>query len=563
MKRDPRQLTDNVFDLLVIGGGIYGAFIAWDAVSRGLSVAMIEKGDFGHATSANSLKVIHGGLRCLQQGDILRMRRLQKEQQAFIKIAPHLIRPIPFLIPTYKRSLYSKTSFLMAFKLRKLLSRPMDTSFNNQQDLLCGHLLSRKEMLSVFPDIPDTNLTGSAVFYDCLLHHPERLLLSVLHSAVNQGAEILNYTDVDKVLLKKDRVTGVQAVDLLSKTKFDIKAKMVVNATGPWINRIIRLIDGRPVYFPMARGINLVIDHQLVKDYAVGIPDNDFYGIKNLLQKKSRLFFIIPWHNYSLIGSHYIPCEKINDNSHVTESEINRFLAIINRASGLALKRENVLWAYSGYVSIKTNKSGKIKRTQKKQIFDHQKTDHIDGMISVFGMKYTEARYKAQKVVDLVFKKLGRKSPPCRTAVTPVHGGEMTDMDSYVAEKVNAPDSRLNSDDIRYLISNYGTCYSEILRYLPAGRQNSTSDSPLSSPLSPIDIAEIRHSVDREMAVNLQDVMFRRTLRPFLSQNRFCYNAYGSTMAHALSWDDHRHQFEIQELKDILCARSNRETDSR
>ena len=293
MKRNPRQLMDKVFDLLVIGGGIYGAFIAWDAVLRGLSVAMIEKGDFGHATSANSLKIIHGGLRCLQQGDILRMRRLQNEQQAFIRIAPHLIRSIPFLIPTYKRSLYSRASFLLAFKLRNLLSRSMDTTLNNQQELLHGHLLSRKEMLSIFPDIPDENLTGSAVFYDCLLHHPERLLLSVLHSAVNQGAEILNYTDVAEVLLKKDRASGVRAIDLLSKTKFDIKAKMVVNATGPWINHIIRLIGGRPVHFPMARGINLVIDHQLVKDYAIGVPDNDSHGIKNLLQNKSRLFFII------------------------------------------------------------------------------------------------------------------------------------------------------------------------------------------------------------------------------------------------------------------------------
>lgn len=553
MKRNPRQLTDKEFDVLVIGGGIYGAFIAWDAVLRGLSVAMIEKGDFGHATSANSLKIIHGGLRCLQQGDILRMKRLQNEQQAFIKIAPHLVRPIPFLIPTYNRSLYSSASFKIAFKLRKLLSRSRVTSLNNQQDLLHGHFLSREEMLSVFPEIPDANLTGSAVFYDCLLHHPERLLLSVLHSAVNQGAEISNYTDVAGVLLKKDRATGVRAIDLLSKNEFDIKARMVVNATGPWINRIIQLIDGHPVYFPMARGINLVIDHQIIKDYAIGIPDNDSHGIKNLLQKKSRLFFIIPWHCYSLIGSHYIPCKQINDDCSVTESEINQFLTIINKASGIGLKRENVLWAYSGYVSIATNKSGRINRTQKKQIFDHRKTDHIDGMISVFGMKYTEARYKAQKVVDLVFKKLGRTSPPCLTAVTPVHGGDMTDMDSYIAEKRIYLSSRLSSEEIHYLISNYGTRYPEILRYFPTGRQN--------SPLEPMDIAEIYHSADQEMAVKLQDVMFRRTLRPFVSENRFCYRAYGDSMARTLGWDDHRQQCEIQGLKDLLGRRSNHETD--
>ena len=126
-------------------------------------------------------------------------------------------------------------------------------------------------------------------------------------------------------------------------------------------------------------------------------------------------------------------------------------------------------------------------------------------------------------------------------------------MDSYVAEKKAALSSRLSKEEIRYLISNYGTRYSEILRYLPADQQNSS--------ITPMDIAEIHHSVDQEMAVTLQDVMFRRTLRPFLSQSRFCYNAYGDSMAQALSWDDHRHQSELQELKNILRTRSNGETD--
>lgn len=262
---------------------------------------------------------------------------------------------------------------------------------------------------------------------------------------------------------------------------------------------------------------------------------------------------MIPWYGYTLIGSHYIPCDSIRNHCPVTDSEINEFLDIINTAAGLAIRRDNVLWAYSGYVSVSTSRSGRIKRTQKQQIFDHRKRDGIDGIISVFGMKYTEARYKAEKVVDMVFKKLGKKPPPCRTTITPVYGGDMTDIEPLAAEKQNELSSRLTRAEIRYLISHYGTRFPDILDYLPETAPNS---------LSSLDIAEVRHSADSEMAIKLQDVMLRRTLRPLISENRFACDEYSRVMAHALNWDERRRMHEVIEIKTLLNQRSNHDADT-
>ncbi len=211
MQRDLTELARKEFDLLVIGGGIYGAFVAWDAALRGLSVAMIEKGDFGHATSSNTLRVIHGGLRYLQYGNIPRMRRSIAERTAFMRIAPHLVHPLPFLIPTYGHWRESKALLSLALSLNELIGFDRNRLADPQKHLPRGRVISRDECRRLIPGVSDRGLTGGLMYYDCQMYDSERLILAVARSAAQAGAALANYVEATKFLRNGARVDGITA----------------------------------------------------------------------------------------------------------------------------------------------------------------------------------------------------------------------------------------------------------------------------------------------------------------------------------------------------------------
>src|SRR5918995_3005687 len=217
MVRNVKNLSNQTYDVVVIGGGIYGVCIAWDARQRGLSVALVEKGDFGGATSSNSLRVIHGGLRYLQQGDIRRVRRSIYERSAFMRIAPHLVRPLPILIPTYGRSLRGKQIFSLALFLNKLIGFDL-----NGREFPSSRIVSKKECLRLYPGVNERGLTGGVIVYDCQMSNSERLVLSFAHSAQIAGAELANYVECTDILSEAGRVSGVKARDTLTGDEFTV-----------------------------------------------------------------------------------------------------------------------------------------------------------------------------------------------------------------------------------------------------------------------------------------------------------------------------------------------------
>lgn len=556
MKRNIAKLTNQAYDLLVIGGGIYGVCIAWDAALRGLSVALVDKGDFGHATSANSLKIIHGGLRYLQDGNFLLMRTMIRERTTWMRIAPHLVHPLPCLMPTSnKRLARSHIALYTALKLNDLISYDRNRLNDPQKILPNGHIISREECLQVLPDISATGITGGAIWYDAQIDNSERLLISVVLSAVEAGAEAANYVEVIGFAGDESKVTGVIARDVLTNQGFNIRARMVVNCAGPWVDAVLGTLRNRSLNtrYHLSTAINL-LTRQFLTDYAVGIPGNyvadDSKGNPVL---RSRMLFMTPWRQYSLVGTIHAPHSGKPQDYEVTETAIQDFIGEINRAyPGAALTRNDVYHVHAGFLprAKYTGSASEVKLLRQTRIHDHEREDNIAGLITVVGVKYTTAREVAQKVVDLIIKKLQRSALPCRTHETPVYGGNIDRFQEFLAKTIAQRPVNLSPDLAKHLAYNYGSEYSQILRYLqeqPVWAQTIRTGSPVIK-------AEIIHAVRREMAQKLTDVVQRRTELgvaglPDKTDLRIC----AELMAAELGWNQARKEKEIEDVY-AACA---------
>ena len=550
MQRDLAELSKNVYELLVIGGGIYGACIAWEASLRGLSVALLEKGDFGEATSANSLKTIHGGLRYLQHADLKRMRESIYERTTLMRISPHLIHPLPVLLPTYGRGIKGKEVLSVALFLNDLISCDRNWIKDPQKHIPNGRIFSKQECQSLLPGISSQGLTGGALFYDAQVYNSERLTISFLRKAQQTGAAVANYVEVIGFMQSGNCVTGVRVRDSLTGDRFDIQAKTVVNTSGPWVNRVLGLVKGSKTrcQVSLAKAMNLVIRRPLFKNYAVGISSQKSYSDPDaVINKGSRLLFVAPWRGKSMIGTNYSVYDGDPDDFQVTENDIQAFLNEINQAYPPAsLKMEDVDFVHGGLLprSGIEPKTGEPLLSKHYQLHDHSQ-EGLLGLISVVGVKYTTARDVAQKVIDRVFKSWGKKPPKSLSATTPVYGGEIEKFETFLDEAIaNAPYG-LDEEIMRRLVYNYGSAYPEVLKYLES---NLDRDQKFLDNLDVIK-AEVIHGVREEMAQKLTDVVFRRTeLGSAGYPGNKALNVCAQTMAAELGWSLSQIQQELQEV---------------
>jgi glycerol-3-phosphate dehydrogenase len=589
MQRDLNQLAADTFDVLIIGGGIYGVCAAWDAALRGLSVALVEKGDFGHATSSNSLRVIHGGLRYLQHGDLRRLRQSIQERTVFMRIAPHLVHPLPFLIPTYGHAMRGKEILTLALLMNDLIGLGQNRLEDPQKYLPPGCIISREECLRLFPGIEKTGLTGGAIIYDCQMYSSERLILSFVRSAIRAGAQAANYVEVFGLLRHGDRVAGVKARDLLNGSEIDIGARVVVNTSGPWLDRVLTLCNGHSPNrrLALSKAFNILVNRQLIPHYAVGIyTKNRFKDRDALLSKGSRLLFLTPWHNRSLIGTVHLPYDCDPDHCWVTENEIQGFLDEINEVyPAAALERRDVCFTYGGLLPMDNHGTGGVQLVKRYRIVDHQKEEGVEGLVSVMGVKLTEARHVAEKTIDLVFAKLGDTPPKSTTTTTPLHGGQIQQFNDFLAHEARRKPQRVTADAFQRLIQLYGSAYPEVLKYLDEGaviaptktftccsentyspshsigersaenfsRLNDSSQADNSLLIR----AEVLHAIREEMAQKLTDVVFRRTSLGIAgNQAGDDLSSAAAMMAKELGWNDMRTQREISESKTFLAART-------
>jgi glycerol-3-phosphate dehydrogenase len=544
--RNLTNLARHAYDVLVIGGGIYGVCIAWDAVLRGLSVALVEKGDFGHATSSNSLRVIHGGLRYLQHGDIRRVRRSIQERAAFMRIAPHLVHPLPILIPTYGHSLRGKEILSLAIFINKIVGLDRDHLPGTHKQLLKGRVISKPECLRLFPGVCEKGLTGGVIVYDCQMSNSERLVLSFARSASQAGAELANYVEAIELFKDGGRVGGIRARDVLTGDEFKVKAKVVINASGPWGDRLASAFSGgeRSRQASLSKAFNLQINRQLISDNAVGVYSQGRFKDRDaIFDKGSRLFFIMPWQHRSLIGTAHLPYDGGPDEFQIAEAEIQDFISEINDAypaAGIAMK--DVERVYGGLLPADAD-SGGVQLLREHELYDHGKDDHIDGLISVKGVKFTEARYVAEKAVDAAFTKLGKRPPKSMAAVTPLYGGQMGRFENFLTEETQRRSHELSADLVRQLISQYGSGYGSVLKYLKKTPE-ATTDIDL------VTRAEVLHGIREEMAQKLADIVFRRTtvaLPGNLTETSL--KTCAAVMAEELGWNEERVRRETAEVR--------------
>ena len=428
MRRDPSRLEREEHDLLVIGAGIQGACIAWDAALRGLRVALVERDDFGAATSANSLRIIHGGLRYLSRGDLPRMRESINERTALLRIAPGLVEPLPVLIPTGPPGVPPRPALGAALALTHLLSLARNRDLPPARHIGAGRLLSRAECVQLMPALDTAPVTGGALWYDAWMPHPERLTLAFVRSAAAQGAVVANYAEAEGFEVAGGAIRSVEVADRLEARKYRVRARHVVIAAGPWTEALAARASRRsPIGHGAPRlafGLNLVIGRRLGVA-AVGLragssSDADPAGTGG------RFLFMVPQERSTLAGTWYQVAEGEDPGAAVDRGQ-DFLLESLNRACpGLGLSPQDVVGRQVGRLPLKAGvERGDAFALAERPRLHGGERSAPSNLLTVEAVKYTTARSVAAGVVDAVLASLGLEPRACRTAETPLVGGEL------------------------------------------------------------------------------------------------------------------------------------------
>jgi glycerol-3-phosphate dehydrogenase len=552
LTRDPDRLASTRFDLAVVGGGIYGVWAALDAAQRGLSVALLEQNDFGSGASANSQRVVHGGLRYLQHGDLKRMRESIRERSTLLRAAGHLVRPMPFLVPTYGLGLRGRPAMFTAMKLNDAISADRNRGLPVSRRLPNGKMISSAECLEIAPGIQREGLTGGAVFYDAQVNNSERLALAVVCSAVAAGAQVANHMRVTGLVREGGRVTGVRAEDRLTGKALDVTAKVTLCCAGPWTGRTASMLspdapDG-PRRYEVLRAVALVT-RDLFHGQGLAVPSRKvFKDNKELIGKGYRNLFVTSWQGRSLVGTFYSEYQGDPDNLSVSAEEIRAFVDEFNQAYPAAgLRYRDVCFTFMGLLPKAAGTSGGEPICEKRyRLIDHAKANGVEGLVTVFGVKWTTARSVAQQAVTLAAGKLGRSAPPCRTAETLIYGAPACDPAQGAASALGNRPDWASEALAAHLFEAYGTRHTRVLALADA-------DPPLREPVSdngPTILAQIVYAVREEMARSLLDLLFQRTDAGFFGYpGDRALARCADLLARELAWDDDRTQQEIESVR--------------
>ncbi|MHB8810916.1 MAG: glycerol-3-phosphate dehydrogenase/oxidase, partial [Desulfobulbaceae bacterium] len=498
--RDIQSLQQREFDVLVIGGGITGACIAHDAALRGMRVALIEKRDFGWFTSSASSKLLHGGIRYLPLGQFHKVRESARERNIFQRIAPHLTYYLPFVVPVFKGSfMKSALAMKVAMTVYDAICLGLKQTEDPGKKLPAPDFLNRQELISLIPVAASLhNLNGGQVLHESHMWSSERMTLAFVKTAVANGAVAANYVEMQSFTREGDRITGAVALDRLGGKPCTVRARVTVNAAGPFIQGINEQHGGMNLARQttgFSKGVHLVT-RKLIDRYAIALPTAK--KTEGVVHRGGRHMFILPWRGRSLIGTTNVPFSGKLDEVGVTHQDITDFLEDINQTLPSAqLQLQDVLYAFSGLYPLTAReiRPDTYQGTGEYQVIDHEQ-DGVRGAITALGAKYTTARTVAERATDLLAGKLGGSWPHCTTATTQLAGGEIKDWHGFVEGRKR----------------KYATAFApEVLDSLlcPDGTEIDTIVAPL-MPASPGTIAQqelmdvlVRHAVQQEMACTL------------------------------------------------------------
>ncbi len=531
MHRAIDRLANETFDLLIIGGGITGACVARDASMRGLKVALIEKRDFAGATSAHNSKLVHGGLRYLRNLELGMVRESLRERRIWQRIAPHLVQPLPFLIPMYGGGRRARATLAAGLTLYDLLS--FDRTWQRDPDQrLPGHSwLSKEEAMAREPVLDGPGFEGAFLYYDAQMYAPERLALECLIDADAHGAAIANYVEAEKLLSRSGSVEGCTARDTMSGNAFDIRARKTLVAAGPWADIVLDHVLGKPSSHRLLRskGIHVLVP-AMTREFALTMATEHGH------------FFVLPWRGHTLLGTTDTTFKDNPDAVGVSERDIADFFAFINRNLPAAkLKRADAEFFYAGLRPLVDDHSGDTyDASRRAELVDHSKDDGLANLFSAIGGKWTTSRALAETVVNSIAGTLDVKMRPCTTGVAPLPGGAIERMRDFKARKK----SERPLMNTAHLTRLYGMRFEAMLS------EADNRPELLNALGTTGDIgAQVLFAIREEMALTLEDVVMRRTGIGQLGQpSAKTLNVAAALMAAELGWNEERRLREIATL---------------
>ncbi|MFN8641849.1 MAG: FAD-dependent oxidoreductase [Candidatus Binatia bacterium] len=412
MQRDLSGLADTTFDLVVIGAGIYGTLAAWQAARSGWTVAIVDRGDVGSGTSFNSLRTLHGGLRSLQALNLTQMRRFIAERRAMAIMAPHLVDPLPFCVPTFRHPTRNAVALRVALAVTDLVGRDRHDGIRDAHlRLPGGRIVSREECLRLNPVIDGEGVTGGAVWFDYQMRHAERIVVGAAASAAAAGAVIGTYVEADALARDAQGVLALAVHDTLAGDPFAIRTRAVLNAAGPWAGALAQRLVGAQASIPaprLSRAMNLVVP-RVTGDHACG-------GVVD-----GRYLFVVPWRDVSIVGTSHDPHDggadaTVGDPAHV-DALLRDAQVAFPRA---ALARTAVRLVHRGLLPMTSDLGAPVSLLRESAVVDHA-ADGSPGVISLHSVRYTTARHTAEAAVQAVAGRSAARSrlPRRRCAWSP------------------------------------------------------------------------------------------------------------------------------------------------
>ena len=509
MVRDLRRLADTRWDLLVVGAGVYGCAVACDAAQRGLQVALIDRSDLGSGASFHSLKTVHGGLRSLQSLNLVQMRRFIRERRALARTVPHLLRPLPFVVPTTSAPQRSASAMRMALAVNDLIANDRNDGIRDAAlHLPHGEVLDRPHALAHLPALAPDGITGAARWWDYQMVYAERVHLAHALTAATHGACVAPYVAATGLRRSRDTSTGgaraqatvdgITAHDRLSDETFDIRARVVINTTGASSGEVARWAHegGRPTTGPLlSRAMNLVLDLPPTTCAQGGRVDG-------------RFLFLVPWGPWTMLGTSHDVAPVRDGMPEVTGTDVDRFLADGQRAFPRAgLTRDRVRLVHRGLLPMTSGHGTQVSLVKESAVVNHA-DEGAPGLISVHSVRYTTARHTAEQAVTQAFTTLGYDVPPSSVSEsTPLVGGDIADMAAHEAAVAQAAGDMLTEAQVTRLSRAYGTEAFEVIARMQRDRSLA---SALSNQCS-VTGAEVQHAVEAEGAATLADALIRRT----------------------------------------------------
>ena len=509
MQRDPKALTREEYDLLIIGGGAFGAAAAREAALLGIRTALIERADFGAGASAECFKMVHGGIRYLQHADVPRLRSSARERSAFLRIAPHLVHPLPIAIPTFGHGRGGRAFLGTGASVYDLLTYDRNDGIADlTRRINRTRFLSRDALLSSFPHLSSPDLTGAVIFEDGQMYNPARLVLAFVKAAQAGGADVCNYVSAREFLWENSNVRGVQAQDELSGERFDIRARFILNAAGPWADYLHMDPQrfGGHRRLPFSRDAYFIVDRKPTSPYGLAVQ-----GLSRdadaVLSRANRHLFAVPWRDRTLFGVWHRHFSATPDTAQVEHDELQSWITELNTVyPALQLRMDEVSFANCGLVPFgETATEHELSFGKESRLIDHRAAHGVGGLVSLVGIRFTTARADARRALDLLLRqwpqgpKIGGTHD--RSLCTPLPGGEIEDFNGFRNEAARSTGITIPKESLEGLLRNFGTQYRAVLA---AGE---SKVAPGTDTL----LAEVDHAVNHEFAARLDDVVMRRT----------------------------------------------------